>query len=46
MKLNMGEHIDDVIAALPYYELEELEKQGREVRSSRYASVCGTTIVA
>ena len=35
MKFNMGEHIDDVIAALPYYELEELEKQGRKVKSYR-----------
>ena len=35
MKLNMGEHIDDLTAALPYYELEELEKQGRKVKSYR-----------
>ena len=35
MKFNMGEHVDDVIAALPYYELEELEKQGRKVKSYR-----------
>ena len=41
MKLNMGEHIDEVIAALPYYEF----RRARKARSGsqifpQYASVC------